>query len=64
MLFCAPAVCPAPGGHCTAGGGSFVIFGVDLVEAGLAGKVCDYFTALTAGTGAVRATLHKAVTEE
>ena len=40
------------------------IFGVDLVEAGLAGKVFDYFTALTAGPGAVRATLHKAVTEE
>ncbi len=40
------------------------IFGVDLVEAGLAEKVCGYFTELTAGVGAVRATLHKTVTEE
>ncbi len=40
------------------------VFGVDLVEAGLADKVCAYFTELTAGTGAVRATLHKYVTEE
>ena len=40
------------------------IFGVDLVEAGLADKVCAYFTELTAGPGAVRATLHKYVTEE
>ncbi len=40
------------------------IFGVDLVEAGLADKVCAYFTELTAGPGAVRATLHKTVTEE
>ena len=40
------------------------IFGVDLVEAGLADKVCAYFTELTAGVGAVRATLHKTVTEE
>ena len=39
------------------------IFGVDLVEAGLADKVCAYFTELTAGKGAVRATLHKYVTE-
>ena len=39
------------------------IFGVDLVEAGLADKVCAYFTELTAGPGAVRATLHKYVTE-
>ena len=39
------------------------IFGVDLVEAGLADKVCDYFTELTAGPGAVRATLHKYVNE-
>ncbi len=39
------------------------IFGVDLVEVGLAGKVCVYFTELTAGPGAVRATLHKYVTE-
>ena len=35
------------------------IFGVDLVEAGLADKVCGYFTELTAGPGAVRATLRK-----
>ena len=40
------------------------IFGVDLVEAGLADKVCAYFTELTAGVCAVRATLHKTVTEE
>ena len=39
------------------------IFGVDLVEAGLADKVCAYFTELTAGPGAVRATLHKHVNE-
>ena len=39
------------------------VFGVDLVEAGLADKVCAYFTELTAGVGAVRATLHKYVTE-
>ena len=39
------------------------IFGVDLVEAGLAEKVCAYFTELTAGPGAVRATLHKYVNE-
>ena len=35
------------------------IFGVDLYEAGLAEKVCAYFKELTAGKGAVRATLHK-----
>ena len=40
------------------------VFGVDLVEAGLADKVCNYFEALCAGEGAVRATLHKTVTEE
>ena len=40
------------------------VFGVDLVEAGLAGKVCGYFEELTAGVGAVRATLHKHVAEE
>ena len=40
------------------------IFGVDLVVAGLAEKVCGYFEELTAGVGAVRATLHKYVTEE
>ncbi len=39
------------------------IFGVDLVETGLAEKVCAYFSELTAGPGAVRATLHKYVTE-
>ena len=40
------------------------VFGVDLVEAGLADKVCRYFEELCAGPGAVRATLHKYVTEE
>ena len=35
------------------------VFGVDLYEAGLADKVCAYFEELTAGPGAVRATLHK-----
>jgi fructuronate reductase len=39
------------------------VFGVDLVEAGLADKVCSYFKELTAGVGAVRATLHKYVEE-
>ena len=39
------------------------IFGVDLFEAGLADKVCAYFTELTAGPGAVRATLHRHVNE-
>ena len=43
---------------------SSTIFGVDLVDAGLAGKVCDYFAELIEGPGAVRATLHKHVTEE
>ncbi len=42
---------------------SRTVFGVDLVEAGLADRVCAYFTELTAGPGAVRATLHKYVTE-
>ena len=37
------------------------VFGVDLAEAGLADRVCSYFTELTAGTGAVRGTLHKYV---
>ncbi|MBO6040925.1 MAG: mannitol dehydrogenase family protein, partial [Oscillospiraceae bacterium] len=40
------------------------IFGVDLVEAGLADKVCAYFTELTAGPGAVRETLHKYVNQK
>ena len=40
------------------------IFGVDLVEAGLADRVCAFFTELTVGPGAVRDTLHKYVTEE
>ena len=40
------------------------VFGVDLVEAGLAEKICAYFTELTAGPGAVRATLHKYVNAE
>jgi len=35
------------------------IFGVNLYEAGLAGLVCQYFTELIAGTGAIRATLQK-----
>lgn len=35
------------------------VFGVNLYDAGLAERVCSYFTELTAGTGAVRATLHK-----
>lgn len=38
-----------------------VIFNVDLYEAGLAGAVCDYLKELTAGPGAVRATLKKYV---
>ena len=37
------------------------IFGVDLVEAGLADKVVGYFAELIAGPGAVRATLKKYV---
>ena len=40
------------------------IFGVDLVEAGLADKICGYFAELTAGVGAVRKTLHKYVSAE
>ena len=39
------------------------IFGVDLVDAGLADKIYDYFTELTEGVGAVRKTLHKYVWE-
>ena len=39
------------------------IFGVDLYEAGLAERVCGIFTELCAGPGAVRATLHRYVTE-
>ncbi len=35
------------------------IFGVDLYEAGMAGKVCSYFKELNAGVGAVRRTLEK-----
>jgi len=35
------------------------IFGIDLYEAGLAQTVCGYFKELTAGVGAVRATLKK-----
>ena len=38
------------------------IWGVNLVESGLSGLVCQYFTELIAGTGAVRATLKKYVT--
>ena len=37
------------------------IFGVDLYEAGLAEKITGYWQELMAGTGAVRATLHKYV---
>ncbi len=37
------------------------IFGVDLYEAGLAGKVCGYLSELTEGVGAVRKTLKKYV---
>ena len=37
------------------------IFGVDLVDAGLAERICGYFTELTEGIGAVRRTLHKYV---
>ena len=39
------------------------IFGVDLVDAGLADKIYDYFTELTEGVGAVRKALHKYVWE-
>lgn len=35
------------------------IFGVNLYEAGMADKVCGYFMELSAGVGAVRATLRK-----
>lgn len=37
------------------------IFGVDLYEVGLAELVCKYLSELTAGKGAVRATLKKYV---
>ena len=37
------------------------IFGVDLYEAGLAGKVCGCLKELTKGKGAVRETLKKYV---
>ena len=37
------------------------IFGVDLYEAGLADLVLEYFRAMIAGPGCVRATIHKAV---
>lgn len=37
------------------------IFGVDLYEVGLADLVCQYFAEMTAGVGAVRATLEKYV---
>ena len=39
------------------------IFGVDLVEAGLSDRICNYFDELISGKGAVRATLHKVVEE-
>ena len=35
------------------------IFGVDLYEVGLAERTCQYFEEMTAGTGAVLATLKK-----
>ena len=35
------------------------IFGVDLEEVGLAGKVISFFAELIAGVGAVRETLKK-----
>ena len=35
------------------------IFGVDMVEAGLADRICGYFNELCAGKGAIRATLKK-----
>lgn len=37
------------------------IWGVDLVEVGMDALVCDYFKQMTAGTGAVAATLQKYV---
>lgn len=37
------------------------IWGVDLYEVGMADKVCRYFAELSAGVGAVRATLNKYV---
>jgi len=37
------------------------IFGVDLYEAGLAGRVTEYFAMMTAGPGAVRQTLETAL---
>ena len=37
------------------------IFGVNLYEVGMAEKVCELFKELTAGVGAVRATLKKYV---
>lgn len=36
------------------------VFGVDLYEVGLADRVCEYFSELTAGKGAVRETLVRA----
>lgn len=39
------------------------IFGVNLYEIGMAQSVCEYFKELTAGAGAVRATLRKEVHE-
>lgn len=37
------------------------IFGLDLVETGLAETVVEWFNKLNAGKGAVRKTLHEAV---
>lgn len=44
--------------------GNAAIFGVDLYEAGLADTVCGYFSRMCAGPGAVRSTLHEAVSRE
>lgn len=40
------------------------IFGVNLYQVGLAELVCDYFTEMIAGTGAIASTLAKYVTKE
>lgn len=41
-----------------------VIFGVDLNEAGLSGRVLEYFSAMTAGKGSVRMTLENILNKE
>lgn len=40
------------------------IFGANLATVGLSGQVCQYFTELISGAGAVRATLKKYVWEK